>query len=195
MARIAGSTAAMASAAANASSRGETCVVATRLARPSASKAAYSEGFIADDFYHKEATFAEGYGGRCARGALAKAGGPCLRGVVDEVHDLVFGPVAIVTRAGRADEAAVAAVAAYTQIDVRVAGDLRIAKGLRRDERVVFGGDDESGDADAMDDAHGAGAMIVVFFVAESEVRRRVRAIERAHGFDPVQVREVERAG
>ena len=80
-----------------------------------------------------------------------------------------------------------AAVPAHPEIDMRVAGDPRIAERLRRDERIVFGGDDKCRDPDSIDDAHGAGTVIIVFFVAEAEVRRRVRAIEGADRFDVVQ--------
>src|SRR5436309_8600218 len=178
MARIDGLMAAIASAAVRASSRGDTCFVATRWARPSASWAAYSESFI----------------GRQSS-VFGRQSPRAFNDILDELHDLVFGPVAVITRAGRGDKSTVAAMAAHPQIDMRVAGDLRVAKRLRRDERIVLGRNDERRDADAIDHAHGAGAMVIVFFVAEAEVRRRIGAIERAHGLDPVQVREVERAG
>jgi hypothetical protein len=49
----------------------------------------------------------------------------------DKRDDLILGPAPIVVRRRfLADEAAVAAVCADSQIDARVARDLRIAKGL-----------------------------------------------------------------
>ena len=80
------------------------------------------------------------------------------------------------------------------QIDVRVAGDLRIVKRRRRHERIVLSGDDERRHADAIDHAHRAGAVIVVLGAAEAEVRRRVGFVELAHRLDRVQLREIVKA-
>ena len=55
--------------------------------------------------------------------------------------------------------------------------------------------DDQRRDADAVDHAHRAGAVIIVFGVAEAEVRRGVRLVELTNGPDRLQRRQVERAG
>src|SRR5262249_10286621 len=116
----------------------------------------------------------------------------------DKLHNLILRPVTIVaTRAqrARADEAAMAAVRADAQVDVRVAGDLWVVKRLRRDERIIFRRDNQRRNRDAIDDPHRAGAVVVVLGVAEAEVRRRVDFVELAHALDRVEPRQVEPAG
>ena len=63
----------------------------------------------------------------------------------------------------------------------------RSRNGATRHERVVLRGDDERGHTDAIDDAHRAGAVIVVGCVLEAEVRRRVDLVELTHGSDCVE--------
>src|SRR5467141_1955602 len=87
-----------------------------------------------------------------------------------------------------------ATVRADPQIDMWVAGEPWIVERLRRHERIVFGRDDERRDADAIDDSHRAGAMVIILGVAEAEVRRRVGLVELADGLDRVQLRQVEGA-
>src|SRR4026207_2053792 len=89
---------------------------------------------------------------------------------------------------------------AETQVDVRVAGDLRVVERLRRDERVVRRGDDEGGDRNAVDDAHRAGAGGVVLAGAGTAGRggRRADRVGRRgddEGGDRNAVDDAHRAG
>src|SRR5436309_3413582 len=86
------------------------------------------------------------------------------------------------------------AVFADLHNDIWIAGDLRIAKRPRRHERIVLGRDDERRDANPVDDAHRAGAMVVIPGVPEPEMRRRVRIVELPDGPDGSELREVESA-
>ena len=81
---------------------------------------------------------------------------------------------------------------ACAERDAAVARDLRVSERPERHEWVVFGGDDESRHADALDHAHRAGAMIVVFSVREAEVGRRIGFVELANGPDLAELPEVE---
>src|ERR1700681_4899921 len=113
----------------------------------------------------------------------------------DEILDLVLSPVAIVLRGRGANKPAVPAVLAGQHRDVRIVRDLGLAKSLRRNEWVVLGGDDQGRKPDAIDDAHRAGAMVIVLGVLEAEVRRRVRFVELAHRANPAELGEVEQTG
>src|ERR1700747_1815128 len=57
---------------------------------------------------------------------------------IPEIHDRRLRPEAVVLARLRYDEAAVPAVLADVQLDVRVAGDFRIAERFDRDERIVL---------------------------------------------------------
>ena len=70
--------------------------------------------------------------------------------------------------------------------------ELGLAERRGRDERIVFGGDDQRRHADAIDDAHRAGAVVVVLGAREAEVRRGVGLVELAHGPDLVEPVERE---
>src|SRR5262245_11297733 len=112
----------------------------------------------------------------------------------DEVDNPVLGPVAVVFSGRRPHEAAVPAVRAELNFEARVARQLRVSKRLRRNERIVFGGDDERGDADALDDPHGACAVVVVVGALEPEVWRRVDLVELADGPDSSKGPQIEAA-
>src|SRR5262245_35501928 len=112
-----------------------------------------------------------------------------------ERDDLVLSPIAIVLTRPRTDKAAVAAVRTDRQPDPRISGHRGIVKRRWRDERVVFGGDDERRHADAIDDPHRAGSVVVVFGAEESEVRRREVFVEFPHGLHRLQFLEIEAAG
>src|SRR5262249_24538606 len=114
--------------------------------------------------------------------------------VVDEIDNLPFRPIPVILAISLADEPAVPAVAADAQLDVRIGRDSRIPERLDRYEWIVFRGDDERGDADAIDDAHRARAVVIVGRVAEAEVRRRDALVELAHGADRAERRPVERS-
>src|SRR5258705_8413344 len=92
----------------------------------------------------------------------------------DEVDHLILRPIAVVLGRRRPHEPAVAAVFAEAQVDVRIAGDARIAKRVWRDERIVLGRDHERRQPNPIDDAHGARALVVVFGPSKAEVRSRV---------------------
>src|SRR5207249_4357484 len=69
-----------------------------------------------------------------------------------------------------------------------------IVKRLRRHEWIVVRCDDEGGDANAIDDAHRARAVVVVLRPVEPEIGRRVRVVELADGANAIELGEVEAA-
>src|SRR5262249_36152431 len=111
---------------------------------------------------------------------------------LNELDDLVFRPIPIIVTVGGANEATVPAVLAEAQVDARVPGHFGIAKWERRDERIVFSSDDERRHPNAFDDAHRAGAVVIILGVLEPEMRRRVRVIELSNRSDRAQLAQVE---
>src|SRR4051812_1704223 len=106
---------------------------------------------------------------------------------LDEPHDLVLGPVAIIGCRLLRDEPAMAAVLAHDEIDMSISREPGIVERLRRDERIVLGSDDERRQGDAIDDSQRAGAMVVVAGVPESEIWRGVRLVKITHGANAPQ--------
>jgi len=80
------------------------------------------------------------------------------------------------------------AVRQQVQLDAAVAGHPRIAKRRGRHERVIFSCDDQRGHADAIDDAHGTCAVVVIRRVAEPEMRCGDLLVEFADGPDRVEL-------
>ena len=99
-------------------------------------------------------------------------------------NHLLFGPVAVAIRRAVGDESAVAAMPCDPQRDVRVAGQARIVEGPGRHERVILGCDDEGGNANPVDDAHRAGAMVIVLGAVEAELRGGEHFVELTDGAD-----------
>src|SRR5215831_18750273 len=117
-----------------------------------------------------------------------------LRTPLHKLHDFVFRPIPVVFARRGTDEPAVAAVFANRELDGWIARHLGIAEWRSRYERVVFGRDDQRGDAKLVDDAHRAGAVVVVFSAAESEMRCSVCFVEFAYRLDRRQLSDVESA-
>lgn len=108
-----------------------------------------------------------------------------------EPDDFAFRPIPVVVQFGAFDERTMPAGRRHHHHQIGVVGDERVAKRLGRDERIVFGCDDERRNADTVDDAHGAGPMVVVGGVAEAMMRRRVGIVELANGLHVAQPRQV----
>src|SRR4029434_2110487 len=104
-----------------------------------------------------------------------------------------FGPVWVVT--GVCDEAAVAAVRFDSHGDERIDRECGRPELIRGHERVVRGCYDERWNSNAIDDAHGAGFVVVVAGAVESVVRCRIHVVELPNRPDAAERREVVRAG
>src|SRR6185369_8919740 len=106
--------------------------------------------------------------------------------------DAVLCPVPVVLGRRRSDEPAMTAVRADVDVDARVARHLRVAERPWRNERIVFGGDNERRNADPFDDVHRARPMVVVVGAGEPEVRRGVDLVEFAYRPDAPEPAHVE---
>src|SRR5687768_6372157 len=93
-------------------------------------------------------------------GAVAVVFGGGTNDPASELDDPVLGPVAIARPAGVRDEGAMATVLGDDYGDVWISGDRRLAKGLRRDERIIGCRDDQRRHANAMHDPQCAGAIV-----------------------------------
>ena len=74
--------------------------------------------------------------------------------------------------------------------DVTVPCDRRMTEWRRRDERIILGRDDQGRDPNLIDDAQGAGAIVVIGRIAEPVVRRRIHIVEAANRHDAPQCRQ-----
>src|SRR5215510_8697475 len=114
-----------------------------------------------------------------------------------EVHNPLFGPITVVVAVARSHEPAVSAMTARENRDTRIGHDSPIVKELRRYERVVVGRDHQRRNPDLVNDAHRAGAVVVVLGILESEMGSGVRFVElpyRANAAEPPQI-ETARPG
>ena len=104
----------------------------------------------------------------------------------DEAEERVFGPVAIVAVAGSgsARKAQWPPWAVSMKVMLRVGVDLVAGLGGEADEGVVERVEDERGHGDAVDDARGGGAVVVVVCAGEAGVERGDAVVEVAEGTD-----------
>ena len=106
----------------------------------------------------------------------------------DEAEGGLLGPVAVAGRfgsgAGVGEEGAVATVSGFDEGNVGVGEDSGAGGGGDADERVVERVEDEGGDGDAVDDASGGGAVVVVVGRGEAGVEGGDALVEVAQGVD-----------
>jgi hypothetical protein len=109
----------------------------------------------------------------------------------------VLGPVAVVVGGGigRCEEGAVAAAFGFEQRDVRIGGDGCAGLVGEADEGIVGGVDEERGDGDAVENACGGGAEVVVVRGAEAGVEGGDAVVEVAERGDVRGALGVEGAG
>ena len=115
----------------------------------------------------------------------------------DEAQGGVFGPVAVVAGGaiGWRKEGAVATMFGLEQRDLRIGGDLFPRLCGEPDEGIVVGVEDQCGNRDAVEDAGGAGAGVVVVGGAEAAVKRGDAVVKLAQGGDVVGALRIEGSG
>src|SRR6185503_5871797 len=72
----------------------------------------------------------------------------------------------------------------HDDVQMRIRADSGIVKWFRRHERIVFGRNHQRGHANAVDDAHRAGAEVVIARALKRKMRCGEVLVEVAHGPD-----------